>query len=190
MKNFWTEGGFVSKTVKELAQEFGVSKQAINRRLTDEFKNNYVSEVVGNGLRQLEINDEGCRLLKYHYDKVRRNRKKREKNVASNVADNIPNNKEKDEYKKASLIKTLQRQIDDQRAELNTKNEQIKQLHKMLDQAQQLQLLGDKKVQKLESVSLDKMEKKETTQTPVEESNGAAFTKKDERGFWGRVFRR
>jgi len=60
----------------------------------------------------------------------------------------------------------------------------------MLDQAQQLQLLGEKKVQKLESVSLDKMEKKETTQTPVEESNCAAFTKKDERGFWSSVFRR
>ena len=184
----------MSKTVKELAEEFGVSKQAINRRLTDEFKSKYVSEVVDNGLRQLKINDEGCRLLKYHYDRVKRNRKKREKNVASNVADNktdnIPNNKERDEYKKAFLIKTLQQQIGDQKAELNTKNEQIKQLHKMLDQAQQLQLLGEKKVQKLESVSSDKMKKKETTQPPVEESNGAAFTKKDERGFWGRVFRR
>lgn len=90
----------MSKTVKELAQEFGVSKQAINRRLTDEFKNNYVSEVVGNGLRQLEINDEGCRLLKYHYDKVKRNRKKREKMLLATLLTTFPTTKKKMSIKK------------------------------------------------------------------------------------------
>lgn len=52
------------KTVKELADEFKVSKQAVRKRLTEEFRVNYVKTVTSNGVKTLVVNNSGYLLLK------------------------------------------------------------------------------------------------------------------------------
>ena len=41
------------KTIRELADEFNVSKQAVRKRLTDEFRANYVETVYSKGVETL-----------------------------------------------------------------------------------------------------------------------------------------
>ena len=43
------------KTIRELADEFHVSKQAVRKRLTDEFRANYVETVHSNGVKTLVV---------------------------------------------------------------------------------------------------------------------------------------
>ena len=50
----------MSKTIKQLADEFGVSKTAIRKRFTDEFKEKYV-QTTSEG--SLQISDDGCKLI-------------------------------------------------------------------------------------------------------------------------------
>src|SRR5699024_6435966 len=60
----------MSKTVKELADEFGVSKQAIRKQLTGNCRGNYVKTVTSNGVDLLLIEEEGYLLLKKHFKGV------------------------------------------------------------------------------------------------------------------------
>ena len=50
----------MSKTIKQLADEFGVSKTAIRKRFTDEFKEKYV-QTTSEG--SLQVSDDGCKLI-------------------------------------------------------------------------------------------------------------------------------
>ena len=43
------------KTIKELADEFNVSKQAVRKRLTEEFRANHVETVTSNGVKTLVV---------------------------------------------------------------------------------------------------------------------------------------
>ena len=50
----------MSKTIKQLAEDLGVSKTAIRKRFSDDFKANYV-ETLDDG--SLQVSDEGCKLI-------------------------------------------------------------------------------------------------------------------------------
>jgi predicted transcriptional regulator len=50
----------MSKTIKQIADELGVSKTAIRKRFTDEFKSKYVQT---NPDGSLQVTDEGCKLI-------------------------------------------------------------------------------------------------------------------------------
>lgn len=54
----------VDKTIKELAEEFHVSKQAIRKRLSADFRANHVQTVTRNGVQTLVVNEKGYILLK------------------------------------------------------------------------------------------------------------------------------
>ena len=43
------------KTIKELADEFNVSKQAVRKRLTEEFRANHVETITSNGVKTLVV---------------------------------------------------------------------------------------------------------------------------------------
>ena len=55
------------KTIKELADEFNVSKQAVRKRLTEEFRANHVETVTSNGVKTLVVTYTGYMLLKQHF---------------------------------------------------------------------------------------------------------------------------
>lgn len=50
--------------IKELADEFGVSKTAIRKKLTEEFRSKWVETSTANGVQTLVITEEGVNALK------------------------------------------------------------------------------------------------------------------------------
>ena len=54
----------MSKTTRELAELFGVSKQAVEKKYTPEFKAKYMSKVTINGVPTWLISDEGVNALR------------------------------------------------------------------------------------------------------------------------------
>ena len=111
----------MSKTTRELAELFGVSKQAIEKRYTPEFKAKYMSKVTTNGVPTWLVSDEGVNLLK---SKFRGN---------NQTTNETPTND------KTMIV--LEEQIKSQK-------NQIENLQKLLDQSQQL-LLGEQKKSQL-----------------------------------------
>lgn len=55
------------KTIKDLADEFNVSKQAVRKRLTEEFRANHVETITSNGVKTLVVTYNGYLLLKQHF---------------------------------------------------------------------------------------------------------------------------
>lgn len=112
----------MSKTIKEIADELGVSKTTIRNKMTADFRKKWVQTLTANGVQTLVITEEGVNALKSIF---------RGENYTANFTENqfAPNNDFKDELK--------------------AKNEQIEKLQKLLDQSQQLLLSEQKKSQLL-----------------------------------------
>lgn len=111
-----------SYTIKEIADELGVSKSAISQKLTDEFRSKFTDKKEINGRVTVVINEEGAEWLRNH------NKKKKKEN----------NNKNDD------VVEILKQQ-------LKKKDEQIEKLQILLNQSQQLQLKQNKKIELLET---------------------------------------
>ena len=172
----------MSKTVKELANEFNVSKQAISKLLTRSFRDNYVTTVVSNGRKTLVVREGGCDLLKQHFNK-KSNRQPSEQSVDSNYTANLV-----DELKKQIVFQ--QEELAIKNEQLNNKDTQIQSLHKLLDQSQQLQLMAESKIKQLENKMTDEQDRKDSVEEPVQTSNVDNTVAKTERGFWSRLFKR
>lgn len=121
------------KTIKELADEFKVSKQAVRKRLTEEFRANYVETITSNGVKTLIVTNTGYMLLKQHF-------------VTSNSSGN-------DEVTgtgnyigpDVSVVKILEQQLSVKDKQIENKDIQISQMQNLLDQQQRL-ALQDKKL--------------------------------------------
>ena len=112
----------MSKTIKEIADELGVSKTTIRNKMTADFRKKWVQTLTANGVQTLVITEEGVNALKSIF---------RGENYTANFTEKqfAPN--------------------EDLKAELKAKNEQIESLQKLLDQSQQLLLSEQKKSQLL-----------------------------------------
>ena len=121
------------KTIKELADEFNVSKQAVRKRLTEEFRANHVETVTSNGVKTLVVTYTGYMLLKQHFTTS---------NATGNdkVTDTSnPTNAD------LSVVKILEQQLFVKDKQLENKDSQISQMQNLLDQQQRL-ALQDKKL--------------------------------------------
>lgn len=116
----------MSKTIKEIADELGVSKTAIRNKMTDDFREKWVQTSTANGVQTLVITEEGVNVLKSIF---------RGGNHTANLGANFTENQFAPN--------------EDFKAELKAKNEQIESLQKLLDQSQQLLLSEQKKSQLL-----------------------------------------
>ncbi|SPS10960.1 hypothetical protein AMHIJAGA_00893 [Lactococcus lactis] len=121
------------KTIKELADEFNVSKQAVRKRLTEEFRANHVETITSNGVKTLVVTYTGYMLLKQHF-------------TTSNATGN---NKVTDTSNPTtgdlSVVKILEQQLFVKDKQLENKDSQISQMQNLLDQQQRL-ALQDKKL--------------------------------------------
>lgn len=115
----------MSKTIKEIADELGVSKTAIRNKMSDDFREKWVQTLTANGVQTLVITEEGVNILKSMFGG---------RNHATNLGANFAEN----QFAPS----------EDFKAELKAKNEQIEKLQKLLDQSQQL-LLGEQKKSQL-----------------------------------------
>lgn len=111
-----------SYTIKEIADELGVSKSAISQKLTDEFRSKFTDKKEINGRVTVVIDEEGAEWLRTH-------KKKKKKG----------NNDKNDD-----VIQVLKKQLE-------KKDEQIEKLQILLNQSQQLQLKQNEKIELLET---------------------------------------
>ena len=109
-------------TIKDIADELGVSKSAISQKLTDKFRSEFTSKKKINGRITVVINEKGAEFLRSH-----NNKKKKENNDKS-----------------SDVIEVLKQQ-------LKKKDEQIEKLQILLNQSQQLQLKQNEKIKILET---------------------------------------
>ena len=141
------------KTIKELADELGVSKTAINKKVTDRERKLWFAKI-GN---KFVINEDGQKSIKRMFDRVNENQESQTENLESQTenleqkpnsqTENLRNNNENNADIKyiLDIIEYQKEQIKDLQ---NTKDEQFKQLSNMqnlLDQQQRL-ALQDKKL--------------------------------------------
>ncbi len=116
----------MSKTTRELAELFGLSKQAIEKKYTPDFKAKYMSKVTTNGVPTWLVADEGVNVLKSVF-------------LGTNQTTNLGANGVPTDDK---ILGVLEEQIKSQK-------NQIESLQKLLDQSQQLLLSEQKKSQSL-----------------------------------------
>ena len=134
------------KTIKELADELGVSKTAINKKVTDRERKLWFSKI-GN---KFVINEDGQKSIKRMFEGLTENQESQTENLEqkpNSQTENFRNNNENNADIKyiLDIIEYQKEQIKDLQ---NTKDEQFKQLSNMqnlLDQQQRL-ALQDKKL--------------------------------------------
>lgn len=98
------------------------------------------------------------------------------------------NNNSENEYKFAN--KALQNEVETLKQQLTNKDTHIKDLTQLLDQSQQLQLVAENKIKQLEDKMDGEQTKNESTGEPGKSIGVDPSTKKSERGFWSRLFKR
>ncbi|ANK61174.1 hypothetical protein BSQ39_12790 [Loigolactobacillus backii] len=164
------------KTIRELADEFGVSKQAIRKKLDASFRENYVQTVTRNGVQTLVVVNSGYLLLKQHFGGSN-NQKPEGVTFTSNLGNSNQN-----------TIELLNQQLAIKDSQIKEKDEQLKSMQKLLNQSQQLQLMAENKIKKLENTVSDEQTDNDSSDKPVQTSNVNTSTMKSERGFWSRIF--
>lgn len=164
------------KTIRELADEFKVSKQAVRKRLTDEFRENYVETVDRNGVATLVVTVTGYMLLKQHFYSGNDSEK-----VSSNVGGNTGNVDTTSDSKQTTnnsyVFKILEQQLAVKDKQIENKDSQISQMQNLLDQQQRL-ALQDKKlleeykseIKELKSLSIPKQGSEKDDSIPKENS--------------------
>lgn len=123
------------KTIKELAEEIGVSKTAISKKVTDKQKKNWFAKI-GN---QFVINEEGQKAIKAMFDSVENNQSQTQsqtslRNNANQVGDS-------DFYQKQLLAKDNQ---------IDMLQKLLKDQQNLLDQQQRLTLQTNKQIEQLQ----------------------------------------
>ncbi|AYW48979.1 DNA-binding protein (plasmid) [Tetragenococcus halophilus] len=157
------------KTIKELAEEFGVSKQAIRKQLTDDFRENYVQTNTANPSNQLVVTVAGYHILKSHF--IKGFDRKPSSNQNEKVGGNAGGN----------LVTTLEQYNSDLKSEIHSKNEQIKSLQEalnyqqqLLDQQQQLNVDDKQLIQSLrQQLALENSETENATTTESTEEQAS-----------------
>ncbi|MGY3707446.1 DUF536 domain-containing protein [Lactococcus lactis] len=121
------------KTIKELADEFNVSKQAVRKRLTEEFRANHVETITSNGVKTLVVTYTGYMLLKQHFTTSNATGNDKVTDTSNPTTGDL------------SVVKILEQQLFVKDKQLENKDRQISQMQNLLDQQQRL-ALQDKKL--------------------------------------------
>ena len=127
------------KTIKELADEFNVSKQAVRKRLTEEFRANHVETVTSNGVKTLVVTYTGYMLLKQHFTTSNATGNDKVTDTSNPTAGDL------------SVVKILEQQLFVKDKQLENKDSQISQMQNLLDQQQRLALQDKKLIEEYKS---------------------------------------
>lgn len=80
--------------------------------------------------------------------------------------------------------------VDELKDRVQSQQEQIVKLTRLLNQSQQLQLMAENKIKQLENKMTDEQDRKDSVEEPIQTSNVDNTVAKSERGFWSRLFKR
>ncbi|HFD1699998.1 TPA: DUF536 domain-containing protein [Enterococcus faecium] len=145
------------KTIKELAEELGVSKTAINKKVSDKNRKLWFAKI-GN---KFVINETGQKAIKsmFFVDNANLNQQLvGEKSKTENY-------KNTNQVSELKLISFLEKQLNQKDIQLQEKDTQIKQMQKLLDQQQQLTLQANQQIEKLQ----EQLQLAYTEETPEDE---------------------
>ena len=164
------------KTIKELAEEIGVSKTAINKKVTIENRKTWFTKI-GN---RFVINEVGQKAIKYMFLENIENQKSKTTNQNRKLkshTENLENKKEPTgEYKYLlEIIDYQKEQIKDLKYSQTEQFKQLSSMQNLLDQQQQL-ALQDKKLletykeekEQLTALSLPAIQKEQQAQVELE----------------------
>ena len=130
----------MGKTMKQLTMEFGVTRQAIMRKMDDKFRSKYVSKVHSNGVSKLTISDDGYKLLKQHFLSSNR--------AVSNEGVSYRNYVTHDSVTDTAM-ELLEKQLVEKDKQIEKLQQSLGEAHKLLDQQQQLNLSTNRQNEKL-----------------------------------------
>ena len=130
----------MSKTMKQLTMEFGVTRQAIMRKMDDKFRSKYVSKVHSNGVSKLTISDDGYKLLKQHFLSSNR--------AVSNESVSHSNYVTHDSVTDTAM-ELLEKQLVEKDKQIEKLQQSLGEAHKLLSQQQQLNLSTNRQNEKL-----------------------------------------
>ncbi|WP_396426385.1 DNA-binding protein [Lactococcus cremoris] len=146
------------KTIKELADELGVSKQTIRNKIVKDFREKFVQTIKIKGNNTLVINNAGYSLLKKTLQNDTAQTAKTLQNDTAQTAKTLQNDTAQtaktlqNDTAQTKLICFLEEQLDKKEQQLSVKDKQlenkdtqISQMQNLLDQQQRL-ALQDKKL--------------------------------------------
>lgn len=168
--------GIRMKTVKEVADELGVSRQYVQKIISKLPATKKPKKVK----HSYQIDNQSEAYIKA-FMKKSDNFEATNDNPKSNFSSSINSSK----YENSLLA-----QIDSLKGQVEQKDNQLENMQKLLDQSQQLQLMAENKIKQLESKTTDESSKKEGLQPTPKTSNVDHPIVEDERGFWSRLFNR
>lgn len=200
------------KTIKELAEEIGVSKTAINNNVTPIMREHFFSKV-GN---RFEINEEGQDVIKAMFtEDIIKNENLEKKTQTSQTESKKTSDKSKTTQTKTKLATTKPKTSETSQTDVYLKNElpekamsiiknyqdqikekdqQLSELHNLLNQQQQLTLQSNQHIQQLQ-LELSKDNEDNSSQSETEHSSftdndvEAEQNKKEaKKGFFSRLF--
>ena len=167
------------KTIKELAEELGVSKTAINKKVSDENRKLWFSKI-GN---KFVINETGQKAIKSMF--FNENENSNQQLVGEKTK--TENHKNANQVPELEVLSLLEQQLNQKDMQLQEKDEQIKQMQKLLDQQQQLTLQANQQIEKLQeqlqlTYTEESSENKSTTLS--EETESIEKQSKAEKKWW------
>jgi len=170
------------KTIKQLADEIGVSKTAINKKINENFKRKHFKKI-GN---KFLIDSDGQNSIKdmFFINKD----EKRKPEVCEN--ESIENQKG---VEVSDLVFVLKERLSISDQQNIIKDQQIEKLQKLLDQQQILTLQANKKIEELELKSNEgESQKKENQEMKKEDSPIEKNVRgtSDKKNFWARLFKK
>ena len=130
----------MSKTMKQLTMEFGVTRQAIMRKMDDNFRSKYVSKIHSNGASRLIISDDGYKLLKQHF----LNSNRAVSNENASYSNHVTHDSVTD-----TAMELLEKQLVEKDKQIEKLQQSLSEAHKLLSQQQQLNLSTNRQNEKL-----------------------------------------
>lgn len=176
-------------TIKQLADELGVSKTAINKKVNENFKRKHFKK---NGNRFV-IDIDGQKAIKQMFNSSSDEKRKPD-------IDKIGKNENQKVSEVSDLVCVLKERLSISDEQNNKKDIQIEKLQKLLDQQQILTLQANKKIEELE-LKNESDEKIKSENDPTEEKNydeseqnfssgKVEKEKKNAPSFWKKLFRK
>ena len=167
------------KTIKELAEELGVSKTAINKKVSDENRKLWFSKI-GN---KFVINETGQKAIKSMF--FNENENSNQQLVVEKTK--TENHKNANQVPELEVLSLLEQQLNQKDMQLQEKDEQIKQMQKLLDHQQQLTLQANQQIEKLqEQLQLTYTEESSENKSTIlsEETESIEKQSKTEKKWW------
>ncbi len=163
------QGGFIVKTIKQLADELGVTKQTIRNNKPDD-----IEWIVEGGTYYINSD-----LEKIISDVI-----------LSRQTANKADTEDSVRIDDRSIVEYLKTENERLNGFIDTKDSQISELYKLLDQQQQLSLNDKREKDELkhELQELKQIQYQVDDDVQAGNDESVSQSKKDTRGFWSRVF--